>query len=601
MTDEMLDSSVLDRFPSDPLGEERVRQLVAENVRLDRMLRDLRLGIDSHSIVVFTDPRGIILDCNDKFAELSKYSRDELIGAPQRIVNSGHHPKSFFEELWRTISAGRIWQGTICNRAKDGTEYWVATTILPIFDTEGRIERYLSIRTDVTQLHLAEMRVRKLAYSDLLTGLPNRSLMLSHLSRSAEEEAADSRVYITAEFDDLPMINDAFGFAAGDRFLRRAAERLGDLIYVGPESREHYPLRYKPDLISRVGSAAFGAAFSGLSGDPEEIEAAVLELTRQFSALLEGAIEAELGGSVEPLIRISYVVYEPGGGLDGADVFTRAEIARRRNTRVSHFERPKPVAFEQWMVDEARERADLVLDLRRDVSEGRLRLFLQPVVTAEREIQGYEGLVRWVHPERGIILPGEFIPLAERTGIIVEIGDWVLDEACRILAEWAKHPETRDYTIAVNVSERQLRHDSLARSVRSALRRHGTAPERLKLEVTESELHTDLKRSVDILQELRAERVQISLDDFGTGYSSLNHLNRLPVQQLKIDRSFITSIARNEKDSAIVGTIVQLARQVGLNVVAEGIETEEQFEALQRFDIDAFQGFLFGRPAPLGI
>ncbi|XPP25554.1 MAG: putative bifunctional diguanylate cyclase/phosphodiesterase [Leucobacter sp.] len=601
MTDELLDSSVLDRFPSDPLGEERVRQLVAENVRLDRMLRDLKLGIDSHSIVVFTDPRGIILDCNDKFAELSKYSRDELIGAPQRIVNSGHHPRSFFDELWRTISAGRIWQGTICNRAKDGTEYWVATTILPIFDTEGRIERYLSIRTDVTQLHLAEMRVRKLAYSDLLTGLPNRSLMLSHLSRSAEEEAADSRVYITAEFDDLPMINDAFGFAAGDRFLRRAAERLSDLIYVGPESREHYPLRYKPDLISRVGSAAFGAAFSGLSGGPEEIEAAVLELTRQFSALLEGAIEAELGGSVEPLIRISYVVYEPGGGLDGADVFTRAEIARRRNTRVSHFERPRPVAFEQWMVDEARARADLVLDLRRDVSEGRLRLFLQPVVTAEREIQGYEGLVRWVHPERGIILPGEFIPLAERTGIIVEIGDWVLDEACRILAEWAKHPETRDYTIAVNVSERQLRHDSLARSVRSALHRHGTAPERLKLEVTESELHTDLKRSVDILQELRAERVQISLDDFGTGYSSLNHLNRLPVQQLKIDRSFITSIVENEKDSAIVGTIVQLARQVGLNVVAEGIETEEQFAALQRFDIDAFQGFLFGKPAPLGI
>lgn len=601
MSDDRVRSSTLSRFPADPLGEERVRQIIVENVRLDRMLRDLQVGLDSHSIVVFTDTKGIILECNDKFVELSKYSREELIGAPQRIVNSGYHPRSFFDDMWSTISAGKIWQGTICNRAKDGTEYWVATTIVPIFDGRGKIERYLAIRTDVSQLRIAERRVRRLAYIDQLTGLPNRAMMLSHLSRSAAEETDKARVYITAEFDDLPTINDTFGFAAGDRFLRRVAEQLNDLVEVGPAERADYPLPYPPDLIARVGSASFGVVFSGLAGDDAEVRREVIDLAKKLCSVLDRTIEDELGESIEPLIRTSYVVYRPGSGCDGADIFTQAEIARRHAPEVTRFEGRQPVAFEQRMIDEARLRSDLVLDLRRDVAAGQLRLFLQPVVNAEREVQGYEALVRWMHPERGLVLPGEFIALAEQTGLIIEIGDWVLNESCRILGEWAKRPETRHLTISVNVSERQLRHQILLSSVRGSLQRHGVPPDRLKLEVTESELHTDIDRSVEILRELRAEGVQIALDDFGTGYSSLNHLNRLPVQQLKIDRSFITAIVENEKDAAIVGTIVELAQQVGLHVVAEGIETAEQFQALQAFNIDSYQGFLFGKPAPIEV
>jgi len=587
----------------DPLGASRAPRPSAETVRLRRSLGELRRGVDAHSIVTFTDPQGVILDVNDKFVELSQYTREELIGAPQSIVHSARHPDSFFAELWKTVSRGEIWQGTLCNRAKGGSEYWLATTIVPLFDDDGRIERYLSIHTDVTQLYFAEARVRRLAYSDPLTGLPNRAMMLGHLTSRADEGDRGPLVYVTAEFDDLLMINDTFGFAAGDRFLRRIAEEFGRLQNgagagsVNGGSR----LGRRPELVARVGSAAFGAVFSGFGGGPETIEAEMAGLAEELGERLGTAVAKELGVGVEPMIRVSYVPCLPGDGLDGSEVFTRAEIARRYCPRTRGGDGRTAAVFEQSMIDEVRERSELVRDLRRCVAEKRLRLHLQPVVTADRRVVGYEGLVRWADEKRGLVTPADFIPIAERTGIIIEIGDWVLDEACRILAEWAKDPETSERTVAVNVSERQLRSGVLVESVRAALRRHGAPPERLRLEVTESELHRDLERSVQLLEELRAERVQISLDDFGTGYSSLNHLSRLPVQQLKIDRAFVAPVADDETGAAIVGTIVQLARLMGLSIVAEGIETEAQFEALRGFGIDAFQGFLFGRPEPLAV
>ena len=586
----------------DPHGEGRTPHQT-ETARLRRSLDELRQGVDAHSIVAFTDPQGVILDVNDKFVELSQYTREELIGAPQSIVHSERHPDSFFAEMWRTVSRGEIWQGTLCNRAKGGSEYWLATTIVPLFDDEGRIERYLSIHTDVTQLYFAEARVRRLAYSDPLTGLPNRAMMLGHLTARADEAARGPLVYVTAEFDDLLMINDTFGFAAGDRFLRRIADEFGRLQAGAGGGSEDGGSRLgrRPELVARVGSAAFGAVFSGFGGGPEEIEAEMAGLAERLGEMLGAAVAKELGVGVEPMIRVSYVPCLPGDGLDGSEVFTRAEIARRYGPRTRGEDGSTAAVFEQSMIDEVRERSELVRDLRRCVAEKRLRLHLQPVVTADRRVVGYEGLVRWADEKRGLVTPAEFIPLAERTGIIIEIGDWVLDEACRILAEWAKDPETSERTVAVNVSERQLRSGVLVESVRAALRRHGAPPERLRLEVTESELHRDLERSVQILEELRAERVQISLDDFGTGYSSLNHLSRLPVQQLKIDRAFVAPVVDDETGAAIVGTIVQLARLMGLSIVAEGIETEAQFEALRGFGIDAFQGFLFGRPEPLAV
>lgn len=601
------------------IGAIDVRELLEENVRLENTLRDLRLGIDSHSIVAFTDARGIITDVNAKFVEVSQYSREELIGAPQSIVNSGYHSRAYFSTMWRTISRGQIWQGTIRNRAKDGSHYWVATTIVPLLDAAGAIDRYLSIRTDVTQLYSAEARVRHLAYYDQLTGLPNRQYLLKHLSDTTAQHRLGSTVYITVEYSGMSMINETFGYSAGDLLLRHIGEYFIGLLPTGQDeaataraaddgpsttpvsaaamSTAAAPLfECLPEFIARVGSSVFGIVFSGVMAAPEELDALAQRLAMRFGELLEARIQAEFGTGLEPLLRSAYVVYSSDDALDGAEVFTRNEIARRHSNVAGQFSECDPVTFEPSMVETVRSRAQLALDLRRGLNGGEFQLYLQPVVTADRQIRGFEGLVRWVNPERGVVMPGEFIPLAERTGVIVEIGDWVLDQACRILAEWAQHPGTRDYTLSVNVSERQLRHDVLVDSVRSSLKRHGAPPEKLLLEVTETELHRDLAQSVEILRELQAEHIHIALDDFGTGYSSLNHLNRLPVQSLKIDRSFVTSIAHDTRDAAVVDTIVRLARLMGLRVCAEGVETEEQYQVLKGFGIDSFQGYLFGKP-----
>lgn len=584
---------------TDPFGEGRVRQLISGNVRLERTLRALQLRVDNHSIVAFTDRHGVILEVNDKFVEVSKYSREELIGAPQSIVKSGRHSAEFYREMWATIVKGGIWQGTFCNRAKDGSEYWVATTIVPLTDANHRVERYLSIRTDVTLMYAAEQRVRELAHTDELTQLSNRTSMLNYLAESVACEQCDERLYVTIECDDLTMINETFGFAAGDRFLRAVGEQFHELSYPEKVAGSGSPLERRPDLIARVGSATFAAAFSGFTAGARNTSARQRALAEQLAQMLDEIVRKELGSTIEPHIRVSYVAYTPGSELDAADVFSRAEVARNHLSRSVSGARIAVASFEQCMVDEARARTELVLELRQCVPAGELSLYVQPVVGQERALLGFEGLVRWNSGKRGVVAPDDFIPLAERTGIIVEIGNWVLDEACRILGEWARDEHSREYTLSVNVSERQLRPHVLAATVREALERHHAPAERLKLEVTESQLHVDLEQSIQVLTDLREIGVQISLDDFGTGYSSLSNLSQLPVQQLKIDRSFVRDVTSGRVGEATVEAIVRLAHVMNISVVAEGVETEEQFSLLRRMNIDAYQGYLFGKPEPL--
>lgn len=577
-------------------GEEQVRKLLAENAALERTLQELSLGLDSHSIVATTDRRGYILQANDRFAEISKYSHEELIGAPQNIVNSGVHPKEFFREMWATIGRGRIWQGEICNRAKDGSKYWVATTIVPLLGDDGRPERYLSIRTDVTKLRLTEMRVRKLAYYDMLTGLPNRSFMVKHLNESVVGDGEEFQAYLTVGFEDLLVINDAFGYEMGDRTLRCIAQVLTDMVEVpdGPSS-----VGLVPQEVARVGSNAFGLHFAELGTARAEAEQRVQALSEPLIHNVNEAVRGCLGNVIEADLRVGYVLYRASDGLDGAQVFTRAEIARRRTVVTQLM--TQPLAFDEQMVSETQERVTLMFDLRRGIERGDLRLYLQPIVCSDRSVGGFEALLRWQDPRRGLVLPGDFVPLAESTGLIVDIGAWVLDQACRTLADWAEDERTRDWFISVNVSEQQLRQRDFPETVRSALRRSGARAELLKLEVTETMIHRDVGRTVAMLHELRADKVEISLDDFGVGYSSLGYLKWLPVQTLKIDRTFITNVVNDPIDSAMVRAMVDMAHVMGVKVVAEGIETPAQFAKLKDFGADRFQGFLFGRPAPIRV
>lgn len=444
---------------------------------------------------------------------------------------------------------------------------------------------------------------------DAVTGLANRSSMLRAIDRAlAGQPPGAFCAYLSFSVDELSAVNDAFGYEAGDHLLRAAADGLRRLE--GADVR-----------TARTGSGTFGLLLTDLGDRQRAAETRCLEAIDQVLRTINGATELPSGMVLDVSTSLGFVLWTPRGSRpvtgadptepadddcpadeyiephDSAEIVKSADMARKRVRRTGGQMRVR--RFRHRMTDEAQERVRLFSELRRGVEGGELRLFAQPIVDRHRRVVGEEGLVRWLSPERGLVGPDSFIPLAEQTGLIVEIGEWVLHEACRVLASWRDDPDRREMTFSINLSERQLRADDFAERVHRALARYDVAPGRLKLELTESVLHTDLDRTIRMLGLLRGEGVLASLDDFGTGYSSLSYLRRLPVQQLKIDRSFVSEVVDDAHTAAVTRTIVQLGRTFGLQVVAEGVETEAQFEELCGLGVDAFQGYLFARPRPV--
>lgn len=587
------------------MSDTRLADLGGDSAR--RLVADIFAALNSHALVSVTDRRGVILHANDRFCEVSQYPRSELVGRTHAVVNSGHHDPEFFAEMWRTIRRGESWRGVICNRAKDGSEYWVETLIAPILGDDGAPERYVSIRVEETRRHLAEEQVRLLAFVDAVTGLPNRAAMLAAMLRAVEHRAPGFCGFVTVSVDELSVVNDAFGFEAGELLLQSVATRILQL--------EH-PIA----ATARLGSGVFGLLLVDL-GEERIAGARCRELMEELHAALSGPVDLGDGVVVDASVSIGSVLWADGstvpadpvvsedtgspryilgafvGTDDPAIVVNSAEIARKRarqsggHRRLRHFQRS--------MLDDARERVQLVSELRRGIERGELRLFAQPIVDRHRRVLGEEGLIRWHSPERGLIPPDEFIPLAEQTGMIIEIGEWVLDQACRQLAVWARDPATQHLTLSINLSERQLRERNFAEQVHERIVRYGVPTGKLKFELTESVLNTDLDRTIRLLSLLRTDGVLTSLDDFGTGYSSLSYLRQLPVQQLKIDQSFVDTVVGDARTAAVITMIVQLGRAFGLHVVAEGVETELQFQRLAELGVDAFQGFLFSKPRPI--
>ncbi len=466
----------------------------------------------------------------------------------------------------------------------DGKSYWVAVSGTPIFDNKGEFRGYRGIGRDISKRKQAEDETQRLAFYDTLTGLPNRRLLMDRLSH-AQVTSARSRQYgglLFIDLDNFKDLNDTLGHDVGDLLLEQVALRLVSCLREG-------------DTAARFGGDEFVVMLEDLSeNDADAARQAELVAEKILSRL---NAPYELVGrqhSSSPSIGITLF----SGALLGVDeLLKRADVAMYQAKAGG---RNTLRFFDPQMQAAVLARAALDADLRLGLQRDELLLHYQPVVDGDNQIVGYEALLRWRHPGRGMVLPGEFITMAEQTGLILSIGQWVLRTACRQLVSWAEQPATRQLSLAVNVSARQFRQGDFVSQVLAVLDETGVDPQYLKLELTESVLISDVEDAIRKMGLLRERGVRFALDDFGTGYSSLSYLKRLPLDQLKIDQGFVRDVLTDPNDAAIVRTILALAQSLDLQAVAEGVETEGQRQFLLDSGCTVFQGYLFGRPGPLG-
>jgi diguanylate cyclase (GGDEF)-like protein/PAS domain S-box-containing protein len=543
-----------------------LNELSAKNAEL----KSMKYALDQSSIVGITDAKGTITYVNDTFCKISKYSREELIGKNHNILNSHYHPREFFVDMWRTITQKKVWKGEIKNKAKDGSYYWVDTTIVPFLNGQGKPYEYVSIRTDITPQKKAQEEIYHLAYYDLLTGILNRNGLyksLEKLLKNADEEVA----FLFLDLDRFKSVNDTFGHKTGDELLRAVAERMSKLV-----ERDHIISRYAGDEFIIV---------LRKSSQEEAVEIAQ-KIINSFSIPFILSDE-----EIYTTFSIGISLY-PSDGASKETVIKNADnalyLAKKKGKNNYQL-------FTNKLKEQNKRKSMLEKDLRKAIKCEELHLNYQPQFDLEtKKIVGLEALLRWNHPTYGPISPGEFIPLAEETNLILPLGKWVLEQACQQNKKW-QDEGYEPFRIAVNVSVKQLQQFDFVSSVSQILQKTGLNPKYLELEITESILQ-DLACLKHSIKKLRALGVSIAIDDFGTGYSSLSVLYQLPINSLKIDQSFVRNLNSTNRTSAIIKTIIDMGRNLDFYVVAEGIEYEEQASFLCKNHCHIGQGYYFSHP-----
>lgn len=553
-----------------------------------REIEALRSTMDLASLVSVTDPMGTIIEANDKFCQVSGYSRDELIGENHRIINSGVHPPEFWQHLWNEITAGRPWHGEICNRRKDGNLYWVESTIAPFRGEDGKIQKIVAIRNDITERKEAEEQLRLSAQTDKLTAMPNRAMFNHRLDATVRRSQHDPNYHFAVlfiDFDRFKLINDSFGHETGDLLLQQIAARLNSVL--------------RPSDAMILGNRNLAARFGG-----DEFVILLDHLTSPEDATI--VADRLLAVLKEPYDLHGNLVYSSASiGIVTSAIASGNSEAILRDADVAMYEakaagRACYVVFDKSMLKRIRDRHDLENNLRGAINDGGIHLNYQPIVeVASGQITSFEALVRWQHSEFGLIPPDQFITMAEDNGLIVPLGWYVLEQACHTLVRFQSLPGGQNLAMNVNVSRRQLMEPGFIPALQSLIENLELSPESLRLEITESLVMAAEDSIVESLGIMKAMGVQIYMDDFGTGLSSLGLLRRLPLDGIKVDRCFIEAANGDRESIAILQAIVSLGHNLGMSVTAEGIENPEQVATILALECDLVQGYLFGRPVPI--
>lgn len=527
--------------------------------------------------VIITDTTGAIQFANPAVFTITGYAPDEIIGQNPRIFRSDRHSREFYENMWKTIATEGGWQGTIWNRRKDGEAFPEWLSITAVKDSTGRTDRYVSVFYDMSRIKQSEDSLRRQAYEDALTKLPNRLLFEDRLNNAIGAAARDGGKVGVAliGLDRLKNINETLGFPAGDQLIQKAAERLRPLVEDG-------------DTLARFGGDEFVCVLHDLK-DEQDMVKMMLSMLEWLS--LPFTIDGE-----ELFITASAgAAFYPSDSVDSSTIVQDALVAMRR---AKNQDRNSYQLYTPTMNTRSYERLALENDLRKAIGRQEFTVHYQPKLSLlTGEITGVEALVRWNHPVHGMVSPVKFIPLAEETGLIAPIGELVLAESLTQLKRWVSHGYGA-VSMAVNLSAAQFRDKGLLKTIRDTLDRSGVDPSLLDIEITESMVMGDVNAAIATLNSLRDMGVKISMDDFGTGYSSLSHLKRFPIHCLKVDRSFIRDIPGNDDDVAITAAIISMAHSLNLKVVAEGVETAEQLDYLRGNACDEMQGYFFSPPVP---
>ncbi|MCM2288923.1 MAG: EAL domain-containing protein [Sulfuritalea sp.] len=563
---------------------------ITERKRAEAELQVAAITFESQEGTMITDAETVILRVNRAFTEITGYSSADAIGNTPRLLRSGHHDDAYFREMWHSLEATGSWRGEIWNRRKNGEIYPGWLSITAVKTHSGAVTHYVGSFSDITQRKAAEDEIRHLAFYDALTRLPNRRLMLDRLRQTLTTSARYGRhgALMLFDLDDFKTLNDTLGHDVGDQFLVEVASRMESCL------REC-------DTVARLGGDEFVVILEDLDAEALAAMQAESVAVKIQNALNQPYLLDLSAASGELNTRIYHCTASIGITLFRDQSVSVDELLKRADTAMYQSKsagRNTLRFFDPEMQAAVSARAALDTDLRSAIAENEFILHYQPQVDDEGRVTGAEALVRWQHPQRGLVYPLEFIQQAEASRLIMPLGRWVLEAACRQLAAWATQPDTAHLTVAVNVSGRQLHQIDFVDQVLAVLRETGADPHRLKLEVTESVLLHDIEDIVAKMTALKTEGVSFSLDDFGTGYSSLFYLKRLPLAQLKIDQSFVRDVLTDSNDAAIARTVIALGQSLGLAVIAEGVETEAQREFLAGHGCRNYQGNLFGRPGP---